>query len=108
MTNGEQPHKRLIIALYEEVCMDKEKMIGNWNEIKGKVKEKFGKLTDDDIMQIQGKRDQLVGAIQKKYACSKEKAESDLNSFMTNLRDAVKFKSEETEFDVPRKTGTEG
>lgn len=88
--------------------MDKEQLIGNWNEIKGKLKEQFGKLTDDDITQIEGKRDQLIGAIQKKYGCSKEKAEADLNNFMGRLGKFVDYVREETEYDVPRKTGTEG
>ena len=44
-----------------------EKMTGAWKQFAGKVKEKWGQLTDDDIMQAQGNIDQLVGKIQQKY-----------------------------------------
>lgn len=91
--------------------MNKEQFKGNWNQIRGKVKESFGKLTDNDIAVIDGKRDQLVGAIQKKYGCSKEKAEADLRKFEDRLADLKVIaieKVEELGFDVPqKKTGTE-
>jgi uncharacterized protein YjbJ (UPF0337 family) len=43
--------------------MNKHQIEGNWNEIKGKIKEKWGDLTDDDLDRIEGETDQLVGAI---------------------------------------------
>ncbi|MCE5318560.1 MAG: CsbD family protein [Parachlamydia sp.] len=86
--------------------MNKEQLIGNWNEIKGKVKEQFGKLTDDDLARIEGKRDQLIGAIQKNYGCSKEEAETKFRNFESRLAKFVGHVKED--FDVPRKTGTEG
>jgi uncharacterized protein YjbJ (UPF0337 family) len=58
--------------------MNKDQFAGNWKEMKGKVKENWGKLTDDDITQINGKREQLLGALQKKYGYAKEKAEEEL------------------------------
>lgn len=54
---------------------------GEWNLIKGKIKEKWGKLTDDDLTEISGKRDQLLGKIQKKYGLAKEKAEQELTEW---------------------------
>ena len=48
---------------------------GNWKEMKGKIREQWGELTDDDIDRMAGQRDQLVGSIQKKYGYSKEEAE---------------------------------
>ncbi|WPR75702.1 CsbD family protein [Algoriphagus sp. NG3] len=42
------------------------KLKGNWNILKGKLKEKYGQLTDDDLTYIEGKEDQLLGQIQKK------------------------------------------
>nr|CAA6830092.1 MAG: Unknown protein [uncultured Thiotrichaceae bacterium] len=48
----------------------------NWNQIKGSVKEQFGKLTDDDIMQIEGKSDQLLGKLQERYNMTLEEAEA--------------------------------
>ena len=54
---------------------------GNWKEFKGKVKEQWGKLTDDDLDVIEGRRDQLIGKIQKAYGASKEQAEEQLKEF---------------------------
>jgi uncharacterized protein YjbJ (UPF0337 family) len=54
---------------------------GEWNLIKGKIKEKWGKLTDDDLTEINGKREQLLGKIQKKYGLAKEKAEQELTEW---------------------------
>lgn len=58
---------------------------GNWNIFKGKVKEKWGKLTDDDIDVIRGKRDQLVGALQKRYGYVREQAEREADEFAREL-----------------------
>lgn len=44
--------------------MNKDEVGGNWKQLKGKVKEQWGKLTDDDMTVIEGKRDQLVGKVQ--------------------------------------------
>jgi uncharacterized protein YjbJ (UPF0337 family) len=45
---------------------------GNWNEIKGKLKQKYGQLTDDDLTFAQGKDDELLGRLQKRLGQSKE------------------------------------
>ena len=60
---------------------NKETFQGDWNELKGKIKEKWGKLTDDDLMEIKGKRDQLLGKLQKRYGLAKEKAEEQLTEW---------------------------
>jgi uncharacterized protein YjbJ (UPF0337 family) len=52
-----------------------EKFKGSWNQTKGAVKEQWGKLTDDDLLEIEGRRDQLVGKIQVRYGITKEEAE---------------------------------
>lgn len=61
--------------------MNKDQFSGQWNVIKGKVKEKWGKLTDDDISKIEGKRDQLLGYIQKRYGYEKERAEEEISKW---------------------------
>ena len=61
--------------------MNKEQLQGQWQQVKGKVKEKWGKLTDDEITQINGKYDQLIGKIQERYGCKKEQAEEQFNSW---------------------------
>ncbi|TPG53452.1 CsbD family protein [Ewingella americana] len=64
--------------------MNKDQTEGNWKQFKGKVKEKWGKLTDDDLTVVEGKRDQLVGKIQERYGYKKEEAEKELKSWETD------------------------
>jgi len=52
--------------------MDKLEIKGNWNELKGKLKQKYGNLTDDDVAYAEGKEDELVGKLQKKIGKSRE------------------------------------
>jgi uncharacterized protein YjbJ (UPF0337 family) len=58
-----------------------EKIKGSWTQTKGAVKEQWGKLTDDDLMEIQGRRDQLVGKIQTRYGISQEQAEAQVSGW---------------------------
>jgi uncharacterized protein YjbJ (UPF0337 family) len=58
-----------------------EKIKGSWTQTKGAVKEQWGKLTDDDLMEIQGRRDQLVGKIQTRYGISHEEAEAQVSGW---------------------------
>lgn len=61
--------------------MNKDTLQGNWKEFKGKVKQQWGKLTDDRLDVIAGKRDELAGEIQTAYGLTKEEAEKQLKSF---------------------------
>ena len=61
--------------------MNTDTLKGDWKLIKGKIKEKWGKLTDDDLVEINGKREQLLGKIQKKYGVAKDKAEHELGEW---------------------------
>ncbi|MCM7621983.1 CsbD family protein [Enterobacter vonholyi] len=63
--------------------MNKDEIGGNWKQFKGKAKEKWGKLTDDDMTVIEGKRDQLVGKIQERYGYAKEQAENEVKDWET-------------------------
>ena len=54
---------------------------GNWNQLKGNVKQQWGKLTDDDLMQLHGNRDELVGIIQERYGITKEAAQSQVDDW---------------------------
>ncbi len=60
-----------------------EKFKGTWNQTKGAVKEQWGKLTDDDLLEIEGRRDQLVGKIQTRYGVTHEQAEAQVGSCET-------------------------
>ncbi len=54
---------------------------GQWKQMTGKVREKWGKLTDDDIHVIAGKRDQLIGRIQERYGITRDEAERQVHEF---------------------------
>jgi uncharacterized protein YjbJ (UPF0337 family) len=58
---------------------------GNWKQFKGKVKEKWGDLTDDEIDQIAGKREVLIGKIQEKYGFAEDEAERRIKEFEAEL-----------------------
>lgn len=58
-----------------------QKIKGSWNQTKGAIKEQWGKLTDDDLMEIQGRRDQLVGKIQTRYGISQQEAEAQVSGW---------------------------
>jgi uncharacterized protein YjbJ (UPF0337 family) len=61
--------------------MNTDTIKGNWKQLKGKVKEAWGDLTDDELTQVEGKRDQLVGLIQKKYGTTKDEVEKQLAGY---------------------------
>ena len=62
--------------------MNKDIMKGHWKELKGKVKQQWGKLTDDDLTTIEGNYDQLQGVLQKHYGYQKEQAKKEIDAFM--------------------------
>ena len=61
--------------------MNWDQIEGNWKIVRGNVRERWGKLTDDDLDVIAGKRDQLVGRLQKAYGFAREEAERQVNDF---------------------------
>ena len=61
--------------------MNKDTIEGNWKQLKGKVKEQWGKLTDDDFDVIAGKRDQLLGRIQERHGISRDEAEAQIKTW---------------------------
>lgn len=60
---------------------------GNWLQFKGKVKSQWGKLTDDQLDIISGKRDQLAGKIQEAYGITHDEAEKQIKSFEESTKD---------------------
>ena len=60
---------------------------GKWDQMKGEARKQWGKLTDDDLDQVAGKRDQLVGKIQNSYGIGKDEAERQLNDWESRQRD---------------------
>jgi uncharacterized protein YjbJ (UPF0337 family) len=67
--------------------MNWDKVKGNWKQFTGRVKQKWGKLTDDDLTTIAGKRDELLGKIQERYGIEKDKAERELDDFTRSLNE---------------------
>jgi len=65
--------------------MNSDILKGNWKQLRGKVKEKWGRLTDDDLTIAEGKHDQLVGKIQERYGKTKEAAEKEVADWMKSL-----------------------
>ena len=61
--------------------MNDDRMEGNWKQFKGKVKEQWGKLTDDDLDVISGRRDQLSGKIQERHGIAKDEADRQIRDF---------------------------
>lgn len=61
--------------------MNTDQVAGNWKQLTGSVKEKWGKLTDDDLMQIAGARDKFVGKVQERYGIAKEEAQKQVDAF---------------------------
>jgi uncharacterized protein YjbJ (UPF0337 family) len=65
----------------KELVMDWNRVEGNWKQVKGQVKEKWGKLTDDDLTAINGKREQLEGKIQERYGVARDQARKDVDDW---------------------------
>jgi uncharacterized protein YjbJ (UPF0337 family) len=63
---------------------------GKWNEIKGEVKAKWGKLTDDDLTEIAGEHEKLVGILQKRYGYAKEAVDREYRDFSRDLKNRLK------------------
>ena len=61
--------------------MDWNRVEGNWKQVKGKVKEQWGKLTDDDLDVIAGKQDQLEGKLQERYGYAKDRAQKEMDDW---------------------------
>jgi uncharacterized protein YjbJ (UPF0337 family) len=67
--------------------MNQDQAAGKWQQVKGKIKQQWGKLTDDDLTMLEGSRDQLAGKIQERYGIAKEEAERQIREFRDRNRD---------------------
>jgi uncharacterized protein YjbJ (UPF0337 family) len=66
--------------------MNTEQMSGKWKQMKGAAKQQWGKLTDDDLQVIDGKRDVLVGKLQERYGIAKEDAQKKADEWLKSYR----------------------
>ena len=84
--------------------MNSDQLEGKWKQVKGEVREKWGKLTDDDIHVVAGRREQLIGKIQERYGIAKARAAEEVDEFMRalheqpshNIRDPDEMAGEES------------
>lgn len=67
--------------------MNEDILSGKWKQMRGKMKEWWGKLTDDDFDKISGKRDLLVGKLQERYGHTKDKAEQEVDRRLREVRE---------------------
>lgn len=65
--------------------MNWDRIEGNWKQFSGKVKEKWGQLTDDDLARANGNREQLEGILQERYGYGKDQAKKELDSWSNSL-----------------------
>jgi uncharacterized protein YjbJ (UPF0337 family) len=64
--------------------MNPEILKGRWNQLKGDIRTRWGKITDDDLLQIQGNAEQFIGKLQERYGYKREQAEKELNDFLNS------------------------
>jgi uncharacterized protein YjbJ (UPF0337 family) len=69
------------IRCVKEVTMDWNRVEGNWKQLKGAVKQQWGKLTDDDLTAIDGQREKLEGAIQNRYGIAKDETRKQIDGW---------------------------
>ena len=67
--------------------MNWDRIEGNWKNFRGKMKEQWGKLTDDDFDIAAGKRDQLSGRIQERYGIAKDEADRQITEWADRMRE---------------------
>lgn len=63
-----------------------DKIAGNWKQLTGEIRSQWGKLTDDDMMYINGQREKLVGKIQERYGMAREEVERQIENWSNRLR----------------------
>jgi len=80
---------QLIRRIERITPMNKDIFEGKWKEMRGQVKEWWGKLTDDELEQAGGNAEQIVGLLQQKYGYTREKAEEEFNRRIEDVKEAV-------------------
>jgi uncharacterized protein YjbJ (UPF0337 family) len=69
--------------------MNKDILQGMWKQVRGDIKTQWGKLTDDELDQVAGQREKLLGLIQQKYGEKREAVEAELNKLLTKIEKSV-------------------
>ena len=66
--------------------MNTDILKGKWNQVKGEMRSRWGKLTDDDMAQVQGDGEKMLGKLQERYGYTREQAERELNDFLNSSK----------------------
>jgi uncharacterized protein YjbJ (UPF0337 family) len=69
--------------------MNRDTLKGQWKQLKGEAKQRWGKLTDDELDQVEGSFDKLVGRIQERYGYQRDQAEREIDEFLTTYKEPV-------------------
>lgn len=69
--------------------MNWDKIEGNWSDVKGELKQQWGRLTDDDLDLIEGQRNKLVGRLQKRYGILADEAEMEIEDFLRDTETEI-------------------
>jgi uncharacterized protein YjbJ (UPF0337 family) len=69
--------------------MNEDTLKGQWTQLKGRVREQWGKLTDDDLDQIQGRSEQLIGRLQERYGWARDEARREVDTWLRGTRPAT-------------------
>jgi uncharacterized protein YjbJ (UPF0337 family) len=72
--------------LGKEMDMNEDIFEGKWKQLRGRIQEKWGELTDDELDQIHGKQAVLVGKLQQKYGYTREEARREVNEFLAGIQ----------------------
>ena len=70
--------------------MNTDVLAGKWKQLKGEVKRQWGKLTDDELDQVEGNRDKLVGLVQERYGYARDQASREVDEFLNRDHDSVR------------------
>jgi len=76
-----------LLTYLKESIMNWDRIEGNWKQLKGNVKEQWGKLTDDELDVIAGKREHLAGKIQETYGMTKDETEKQISEWQSRMND---------------------
>jgi uncharacterized protein YjbJ (UPF0337 family) len=87
-TPSENPAKADSVKDSLAANLNKDVLEGKWKQLKGKIQQKWSKLTDDDILKMQGTTTELEGKLQEKYGYKKEQIEKEIRDFLDENKDA--------------------
>jgi uncharacterized protein YjbJ (UPF0337 family) len=81
------------VAAQGEESMNEDILRGQWNQLKGQLRKQWGRLTDDDIDQIKGQRDVLLGKLQEYYGRGREENERELDRWLEGYREGARTRA---------------